>query len=111
MQETCNRVAYRENISEIVLEEILEADGPNVVCGGGYYRIEGAAVAVGVGAGHDAPRSAVPMLYQRQGRKRDRTDGPHVVCLHDRYALQDVTERVGAGAGHDAPCCAVPVLY
>ena len=31
MQETCNRVAYRENISEIVLEEILEADGPNVV--------------------------------------------------------------------------------
>src|SRR5205823_233627 len=68
-------------------------------------------VKVAVGAGHDAPTCAVPVLGQRPLGATAVvvfSDGPDVVGRHRHNSIE--LDRARAGAGHDAPTCAVPVL-
>src|SRR5262245_8136893 len=67
----------------------------------------------GVGAGHDAPHAAVPVLDQRLGVAEAAViaHGPHVVCRHVGDPVQPVGEVTGVGAVDPNPLRAVPVAY
>src|SRR5205814_46969 len=77
--------------------------------------VKGVAARALVGAWHDAPLAAIPILHQRLVLESTAAgvigpDSPHVIWSCYGYSVEYVFVRALIGARHDAPCAAVPPL-
>src|SRR5215469_10864611 len=90
------------------------AHGPHVARGDSCHGTQPTVICVAdIGAGHNAPRRAVPVLDQCLkevgGRKVVVAYGPYVARRDHRHTAERIEVRVTiVGAGHNAPRCAVP---
>src|SRR5438105_13948978 len=92
---------------------VIGTDGPDIGTRHDGHAVEIGAERPGVGAGHDRPDRAVPVLDEgllHVAAVGLVADGPDVVGRRSRDAAQLVTVDAGAGAGHDGPSAPVPVL-
>src|SRR5437899_2436017 len=87
--------------------------GPHIVCRYSRCPREIVVARTGVGAGHDAPPAAIPVLHQRLVRAAAVgvvARRPQVAVRCGHYTLK-FAGKARTRAGHDAPTAAVPVLY